>query len=81
MSLSLGFDYRLHCDFRMLMHEDEINCEFDNIFIEQIIAGTVYPKVQRNLFVKDGPLVLGKASQIAKIYEALVNYMKQLHLM
>ena len=37
----------------MLFSENEFNSEFDKMFIEQIIAGIVYPEVQKQLQAED----------------------------
>ena len=58
------------CDFR----GEELN----NRLIEQLIAGTAHPDVQKELLGKDKNLTLEQAVQIAGKHEASVNHMKQL---
>ena len=66
---SLSLCFRLQtalCDFQTSTYKDKMNCEFVNRLIEQIIAGIMYPEVQRDLFAQNWTLTLGKASQISK---------------
>ena len=56
-------------------------CKLDDRVIEQIIAGTEYPEVQRDSLAQEEAMTLGKASQIAKNHEASVSHMKQLRLL
>ena len=57
-------------------NRDKFNSEFDKMLIEQIIARTVYPEVQKQLLV-DEKMTLNKAIQMVKSHEASINYMKQ----
>ena len=46
--------------------------------LEQFIAGTAIPKVQRELLSKDDTLTLAQALDIAKAHEASIKHMKQI---
>ena len=52
--------------------------ELDERIIEQLIAGTVHPEVQKELLGKDDKLTLSEATQIARKHEASLHHMKQL---
>ena len=40
------------CEFHRIKHRDKFNSEFDRMLIEQIIAGIVYPEVQKQLLAE-----------------------------
>ena len=46
--------------------------------LEQLIAGTAIPKVQRELLSKDDTLTLAQALDIARAHEASIKHMKQI---
>ena len=58
------------CDFK--------SDEMDDRLIEQLIAGTVHAKVQKELLAQDKKLTLDGAMQIAQKHEASLLHMKQL---
>ena len=41
------------CDFQRTKDKYEANSEFDERLIDQIIAGTIHPEVQKELMVED----------------------------
>ena len=56
---------------------EESNSQFDKMFREQIIAGTVYPEVQKQLIAKDKKMTLEKAIETVKNHEASIKNMKE----
>ena len=53
------------------------NALIDERILEQLIAGTNMPKIQRDeLLAKDETLTLTEALEIAKSYEASTNHMR-----
>ena len=79
------FISRLHlqsaqCCFKSTKAADETNSELNERVIEQLIAGTCLPEVQKDLLAKDNKLTLNKAVQIARFHEVSARHMKQLHI-
>lgn len=66
------------CDFDTVVPDDRVNSELDERLIEQLIAGTLYSDVQKDLLAEDKALTLDKAVQMAKNQEASDLHMKQL---
>ena len=57
------------CDFQTSTYEGKTNYELNNRLNDQIIAGTAYLKVQRDLLAQDKTLMLGKDPEIAKNHQ------------
>ena len=70
----------VQCSFKAVKADNETNSELDERLIEQLIAGTIYNEVQKELLGKDSKLTLDKALKVAKHHEASDNHMKQLKL-
>ena len=68
------------CDFKTDKGERDTNRKFDKRLIEQLIAGTAYKGVQKDLLGKDNKLTLEKAIQRAERHEACETHMKQLQI-
>ena len=71
-------------DFYIRIKTQALKCKYasENVtqerILEQLIAGTAIPKVQRELLSKDDTLTLAQALDIAKAHEASIKHMKQI---
>ena len=63
-------------------HQQVSKCRFktsevDERIMEQLIEGTRYPELQKELFVKDATLTLDKDLDTSQMHEASVTHMQQ----
>ena len=71
-------------DFYIRIKTQALKCKYaseditQERILEQFIAGTAIPKVQRELLSKDDTLTLAQALDIAKAHEASIKHMKQI---
>ena len=61
----------LKCKFR-----DER--EMEERIMDQIIAGTKFPELQKQLLSKNKAMAMSEVLNTCKSYEALINYMRQM---
>ena len=71
-------------DFYIRIKTQDLKCKYaledvtQERILEQFIAGTAIPKVQRELLSKDDTLTLAQALDIAKAHETSIKHMKQI---
>ena len=71
-------------DFYIRIKTQALKCKYasedvtQERILEQFIAGTAIPKVQRELLSKDDTLTLAQALDIAKAHEASFKHMRQI---
>ena len=68
------------CRYRTIKMEGETNSELEERFIEELIAGTCYPEIQKDLLSQNPMLTLVKAVETARNAELSHNYLRQLQL-